>query len=221
MWNMSAQLIEQPFGIAVFGSAIMRVSPDVASITVAVGRMENKARDAFAKARKGSESVTSFLRQAHVSEFGSSRITLNTHYAYEKNVNTFKGYVARISYNVVLRDLDRTEEILSGLIEAGASEVQSVTFQTSRLKELRAEVRQQAVAAAREKALNYCAAASVTLGRLLHIDDVDPNAVSGRAEGHSMRESATVDESPEIKAFDPGAITVAGAVKLAYAIGAE
>ena len=47
---------------------------------------------------------------------------------------------------------------------AGANELTSVTFQTTRLKEVRADARRRAVAAAREKAELYCSAAGVSAG---------------------------------------------------------
>jgi hypothetical protein len=53
--------IEQPFGISVFGSALLRVSPDFATIRAAVTRLEEKPSEAFTKARKGAQAVTSFL----------------------------------------------------------------------------------------------------------------------------------------------------------------
>ena len=42
-------------GIRVFGSAVLRVAPDTASIVVAVSRTEQKPETAFAKAREGAQ----------------------------------------------------------------------------------------------------------------------------------------------------------------------
>lgn len=86
-----------------------------------------------------------------------------------------------------------------------------------RLKEVRAQARQQAVQAAREKAEIYCVAAGITLGPVIHIEDVNPDQLQGR-EGHVIRELQPDDEGP-VQAFNPGSITVAGAVMVAFELG--
>lgn len=116
----------------------------------------------------------------------------------------------------MLRQLEKMEDVLAGIVDAGVNEVNGVDFQTTRLKELRAEARRRAVTAAREKAENYCNAAGVNLGKILHIEDVNPDVLCGR-EGHVIGEIQP-DDSGEMQAFDPGSITVGAAVIIAYKI---
>ena len=110
--------------------------------------------------------------------------------------------------------MDKVDAVLSGLIAAGANNRTSVTFQTTRLKELRADARRRAVMAAREKAELYCGAAGVAVGAVLAIEDVNPESLSGRSEGHTYREPAAVDFSGEPGAIDPGAFTFGAAVTI-------
>lgn len=205
-----------PSSVRVFGSAILRVAPDTASIVIAVSRLEQTPKDAFAKARKAAEAVSACLQKAGLEEFGASRISLAQEFKYANYENRFAGYRARIGYNVVLRDLDRVDAVLTELIDAGANELSSLTFQTTRLKEIRADARRRAVAAAKEKAALYCDAAGVSLGAVIAIEDVNPEALSGRNEGHVYREPLAVDDSGELKAVDPGAITVGAAVVIYF-----
>jgi uncharacterized protein YggE len=116
----------------------------------------------------------------------------------------------------LLHDLDRTEEILTGIVDAGANEIKAVDFQTSRLREVRADARRRAVEAAREKAENYCEAAGVTLGPVIHIEDVNPTRLRG-GEGHIAAGAQMDDEAPT-RAFDPGSIMVGGAVIIAFGL---
>ncbi len=207
-----------PNTVKVFGSAILHVAPDNASIVVAVSRLEQKPKEAFAKASRGAEAVHAYLQRAGVKDFGASRVSLSQQFHFTGGERRFLGYQARIGYSVVLRDLDRIEEVLTGLIDAGANELTSVDFQTTRLKEVRADARRRAVAAALEKADVYCRAAGVTLGRVTTIEDANPDALSGRNEGHVFREPVA-DDMGEQKAIDPGAIAVGAAVYLICAIG--
>jgi uncharacterized protein YggE len=204
--------------VRVFGSAVVRVAPDTASIVVAVSRIEQKPEVAFAKAREASQAVNTYLHNAGVNDFGSSRVTLSQEFRYTNGENRFVGYQAKIGFNVVLREMDKVDALLSGLIAAGANDLTSVTFQTTRLRDIRADARRRAVAAAREKAELYCEAAGVVVGRVLAIEDVNPESLSGRSEGHTYREPEAIDDSGEPGAIDPGAITVGAAVNVVYQI---
>ena len=159
------QAIERPFGISVFGSSITRIEPDIASLKFAVSRLAQQPKEAFREAHAGTQNVRAFLTQAEISDVSTSRVTLSQTFRYTGNEQRFAGYTAKIAFHVLLHDLERIEDLLSGVVEAGANEVSTVEFQTSRLKEIRAEARRRAVAAAREKAENYCTAAGIALGR--------------------------------------------------------
>lgn len=209
-----------PRGVRVFGSAVIRVAPDIATILVAVSRLEQQPDPAFAAARKAAQTVSAYLQRRGTQDVGSSRITLAQEFRYANGEQRFVGYAARIGFSVVLRNMDQVEETLTGLIGAGANELTSVTFQTSRLREVRADARRRAIAAAREKAELYCSAAGVIAGSVLAIEDANPEFVTGRNEGHVHREPA-IDDPGEAKAMDPAAISVGAAVHVLYAINAK
>ena len=119
--------------------------------------------------------------------------------------------------DLILRALDRIEEILVGVVAAGASEIAGVEFQTTRLEEARAKARRRAVEAAREKALVYCTAAGVTLGLPVHIEDVNPDVLGGGGEGHATPIKPPNDDVGTLRAFDPGWISISAAVQIMYA----
>lgn len=216
--NETTTTIRVSNGIKVFGSSLVRVAPDIASILVAVSRLEQEPKDAFTNAHAGAKAVHDYLTSANITEVGSSRVTLTEEHRYDRGESHFAGYKARLGYSIVLRDLDRVEEIVIGLIAAGANELTSVTFETSRLKDIRAEARTRAVAAARQKADVYATASGVTVGDVIAIEDINPEVLSGRYEGH-VRQEPVIDDSGDIQAIDPGAITVGGAVSVVYALG--
>lgn len=206
-------------GVTVFGSAVIRVEPDLASIVVAVTRVEQKPDAAFAKAREGARSVAAYLKREGVEDFGSSRATLANEFRFERGESRFVGYQGMIEFNVVLRDLDRLDALLTGVLGAGANVLRSVAFQTSRFKELRAEARRMAVQAARAKAELYCAAAGVAPGAVVSIEDVNPESLANRSEGHHVSPPAvTVEDTADPGPMNPGAISVAAAVRIRYRI---
>lgn len=216
----NSQPISTPFGVSVFGSALLRVTPDVASLHFSVSRIETQPKAAFESARKATNAVREFLRKSGISEVGSSRVTLSQEFKYSGGEQRFVGYGAKVGFHIVLVDLDRVEEILIGVVDSGANEVRSVTFETKALKQLRAEARKRAVEAAREKAQVYCEAAGVRIGSVVHIEDINPDILTGRNEGH-VRVQVEPDDSGDLRAFDPGAITVAGAVRVGFSINSD
>jgi hypothetical protein len=73
------------------------------------------------------------------------------------------------------------------------------------------------VAAAREKAENYCRAAGVSLGTVLHMEDVNPGVLRGTGEGHTSSEAPSDDAGPE-RALAPGSIIVGAAVSISFVL---
>ncbi len=209
------QAVQRPFGVSVFGSSIVRLEPDVASLKFAVSRLEQNPKDAFQKAHEATKCVRAYLAQSGLTEVASSRITLSQEFRYTGGEQRFVGYAAKVSFHLLLRDLDKMEAVLLGVLDAGANEIDAVEFQTSRLKEIRADARRRAVAAAREKAENYCQAANVTLGPVIHIEDVNPDALGGTRESHIIQEIQP-DDDGSLRAFAPGSITVGAAVTVAF-----
>jgi uncharacterized protein len=213
-------LLFTPHGVKVFGSAVVRVTPDTASIIIAVSRVEQKPEAAFARAREGAQAVNAYQRRAGANDFGSSLITLSNEFRHVSGEQRLVGYEASITFNVVLRELDKVDSLLSGLFAAGANHLTSMKFQSSRLKELRADARRRAIAAAREKAELYCQAAGVRVGTVLAIEDVNPEIISYSSHGHTYREPMAAEEEGVTGAIDPSAITVGAAVNVLYQIEA-
>ena len=207
---------QRPYTVTTFGSAIVRVSPDQATLRFAVARTEKNPGDAFQKAREAAGKVQTYLKEAGQADFGSSRIQLQEEIVFDQGVRRVDGYTARIAFQMLLGELDRVEEILIGLTDAGVNAIESVEYQTSRLKELREGARVRAVEAALEKADVYCRAAGVVRGEVTMIEDENPEAILGR-EGASMNlmEARAGKAAPS---FDPGEIVISGAVRIACEI---
>jgi len=211
---MSVQQTEH--AIVVFGSAILRVEPDMAALNFSVSRLDEQPGNAFQQTREAVQQVRTYLVQAEVTEVSTSRVKLSQSFRYEGNSQKFVGYLAEVSFNVLLNDLDQVEALLVGIIDAGVNNIGSVDFQTTQLKAMRAEARRQAVQAGREKAEVYCQAAGVELGRVIYIEDQNPDMLRGR-EGHvSAVQSFESDSGPQ--AFDPGSIVIGAAVKITFTI---
>ncbi|MFF4244545.1 SIMPL domain-containing protein [Streptomyces sp. NPDC001822] len=113
---------------------------------------------------------------------------------------------------IELRDLDSLETVLVEVVEAGANEVKGVEFDVRTKRELRAEARAAAVAAAREKAVLYAEAAGAQLGPVVHIKDVDDGQVQ------SYRAHGGHDDGGGEGDLTPGKVTVSAGVVLGFSL---
>lgn len=213
-----AQSIRNPNGISVFGSYVLRVEPNVVLVTVAVAHTKPEPSAAFAATRDAVAEVRAYLQRADVAaaDVQTSHVNLSAeHEGYGKE-RAFLGYQARVSLSVRLTDLRRFEEILAGVVQAGANQIQSTEFQTTRLGELRAQARRGAFAAGRRKAELYAVEAGVRLGDILHVEDLNPDGL-GRRESHGA-DVELESESDGLQPSAPGSIQVKAAVQLSFAI---
>lgn len=213
-----AQTIHNPFGITAFGSASVRVEPDIAAVTFAVSRLAQEPAAAFQATREAAQAVQNYLVRATVGDVATSQMRLSQSFRYTAGEQQFEGYLAKISFTILIRDLERLEEIVSGVITAGANELSETEFQTSQLKEIRAEARQRAVVAAQEKAQLYAAQAGVQIGAIVHIEDVNPDMLRGSQVGHMVREPQPADDAGPEAALNPGSIVEGAAVLIAFKI---
>lgn len=213
MFGQIHQTITTPLGINVFGSATIRVEPDIASIDFSTSRLEQQPKPAFQWVKQAAQSIREYLKEGRFENVGTSRVNLKQEFKHGE----FAGYRARASFNVLLHDLDRLEELLTGVVDAGVTRIGTITFHTTLLKEIRADARQRAVGAAREKAQLYCEAAGVELGSVIHIEDVNPESLRGWG-GHTRPPMPQLDDEGPLQAFDPGSIVVHGAVMIAFEI---
>ncbi len=214
------QQIEHPHGVTTFGSHVLRVSPDRAGIAVVINRVAAEPAAAFREAREATTAVRGFLRQHSVDDrdIRSSQIKLETRYRRVGGVDEFVGHRASVEISIALEKLDQLETLLVGVVEGGADQVRQVRFHTSRLREHRATARVAALQAARDKAELYCKAAGVKLGKVLHIEDTDPSRAGRRGYGHAVDQDMVDAADNGSGAYDPGAISVAGAVVVSFAI---
>lgn len=214
---MDQQAIMSPLGVTVFGSATIRVAPDIAIINFTSVTTQPTAAEAFKGNREASQKIQGYLSEAKFRESGVSQVNLEEALVYENGAHKFIGYRATTSFRVILRDLTQLTVLLEGVVDAGASRIQSIAFQTSQLKTLRVEARQKAFLAAREKAEEFCAIAGVKLGKVIHIEDNNPDPLQRQNRGHEQMSTPAGDEQ-DAKAFDPSSIAVVGAVVVAFAI---
>lgn len=210
------QTIINPFGISVLGSALVRTEPDFAVLEFNAIGSQPQPRAAFSQSRETANAICKFLRESHVRDFAVSPPFLTPVMGYGEDGPHVAAYAAKMGFNVVLPDLGVLESILSGVFESGNVEMSPVEFRSSLLQEKRAQAREMAIDAAREKAGALCQAAGVHLGDVVHIEDQNPAILRLKDSPH-QRVEIPIDET-EPGAFSPSSIVVAAAVVVSFSL---
>jgi uncharacterized protein YggE len=213
------QSIQRPSGVDAFGSCVIRVEPDFASIRFAVTRVASHPRDAFEQARVAARTVRDCVRQLGVPDGDVAAADTTLVEAFSQGAERKKiGYEAVVAFHVILRDLPRLEALLAGVVDAGADRIFSVHSKTSRLKEVRRQARERAVQSARTKAEDLARAAGAQLGHPLHIEDINADEFGRRSHLPDVDLAGHDDTASVAEAESPGSIAVAAAVMVCFAL---
>ena len=142
-----AQSIHRPNGVNAFGSCLIRVDPDYASVRVAVTRIAAHPKDAFEASRTAAQAVRERIRTIGVpdGDVRASDVTLTEAFGGTPQERKKIGYEATVPFHLILRELAKLESLLSGVVDAGADRIISVHPKTSRIREVRKEARARSV----------------------------------------------------------------------------
>lgn len=205
-----------PRTITVIGQAELKVVPDEFVITFGV---ETKAKTANA-ARLDNERQTAAIltkiraRKIEPKYIKTEHFGLSPEYTGRYEDRKLKGYDADRRVSVIVRDASIVEPLLAEIFEAGANRLYSVTFHSSKIEAQLADVRLQAVKAARDKAAAMAGVLGQQLGAPLKIDEQHgqgarisnfayannaPSGPSGTLATGKLRIAASVEITFEIK----------------------
>ncbi len=210
-------LINQPWGVSVSGHGTASVEPDHALINFAINRLTSQPGTSLAEAKSAAATVRASLRAHEVpdGDIKSSRTNVHSIWDGHGTSRRLVGHQCRIEFAVQINSLDVVETCLVDLVDAGADELLSVTYDTTREPDLLADARRQAIESATAKARAYAQAAEITLGPVVHIEDLEqqhPGVRLGRA--------AVSAGGTEGDPLQPGAVVVTAAVMVGFSISA-
>ncbi|GGL12400.1 SIMPL domain-containing protein [Deinococcus radiotolerans] len=210
-------IIERPVGVSVFGSSLKRVPPDRAVLHFVVRHTDPDAKQAYARTQADMLTIAAHLNGESSMTYGQSGIELYLSERSRRDESSPAPYTARVNFEVHMTDLTRLESLMADLVALHVHHFTGTHFTTTGLRDIRQQVRREAVWAAREKAMLYAEEAGVLLGRLLHIQDLNPDQLR-RHNGHISE--PIFDEllvTPDTS-LHPNSVTVGAAVTLVYAL---
>lgn len=200
--------------ITVTGEGTVSAAPDMATVQLGVTEEADSAAVAMERTSAAMGAILETLADSGVEPRDIQTTNINLSPRYGRPVDNRQpevtGYIASNMVMVRVRDLAALGPVLDALVQEGANAINGISFAVSDSAALESEARARAVADARAKAEEFAAAAGVTLGPVLSIDE------GGASRPQPLMRSMAMDESVPIAA---GEVDLSAFVTITYAIG--
>lgn len=195
--------------VSVVGEGRATLTPNLATIQVGVETTD----ETLAAAQADNAALSTALRE-RLRERGIAPRDIQT-VAYQVGRDHGpegpRGYRVNNLIRVTVRALDTLGATLDAAIEAGANQVQQITFRASDPGAAQRQAREAAMADARARAEHYAALAELRLGEVLAIAETGttppPHALGGMM--FAMRATTPID---------PGEETITATIQITYAL---
>jgi hypothetical protein len=182
---------------------MVSAAPDIAVANIAISVEGSTAKVAQNSASVKSKSVVDYLKKAGIkdADIKTSGYNIYPQYDYSNSTQRIRGYQVTQSLAVKIRDLDKTNTILDGVVSAGANQVNSLQFQIDKQDELKAEARKKAIADANAKAKELEDELGVDLGHIVSFSESSNDVYPIRyAKDSAMGMGGAVAPVPELPA---------------------
>ena len=159
--------------VTVYGTAELKVVPDVVDISVGV---EIRGRDLAALIEQQTNRVTetiAVIRKAGVDakDIQTDFANVSPIYSNSKNGRNLDYFIAKKGIAFTLKDTAKFDALMAALIQSGVDRVRSVSFRATDIRKYRDQAREIAVTAAREKAVALAAKLDQKIGKAFSIDE--------------------------------------------------
>jgi len=202
--------------IVVSGKGVVKAAPDVAYIIIGVERTEKTASDAQKIIAKKMNSILVSLEKIGISKdkIETTNISLYPKYNYNQGKSTLAGYTARNEINVTIDNLDNVGKVIDASINAGATNVNRISFGLKNNAAHKKSALTKAFDAAKEKAQAIAQASSLNLKKIKSILESDAQIIPPPAAFRSMQAAGlgAAAETP----ITPGNVEVRGNLTVVY-----
>lgn len=219
---------EGPTTISVSGTSEVMAIPDVAQFSFSVRAEGETATKAQAVSAKSINTIMDFLTGNGVEEkdIKTEGYNLFPKYHYEQRPCTVNycppgesiqdGFEVSQTITVKVRDTNKAGELLSGVGEAGATDISGLSFSIDDTDNLKQQARREAIIKAKEQAILLADALGVKLGKMVSYYEEDPFMPSPYyGMGVDMMAKAELVSAPDIPT---GESTITSRVNLVFEI---
>jgi uncharacterized protein YggE len=161
--------------VSVSATGSVAAEPDIAHVTAGVVEEGDTAKEAIARNSAAMAKVVAALKSAGIASKDLQTTSLNVDPRYTQAKDgrpaRISGYRVSNQVRLTVRDVKKLGDVLDEAIEAGANQINRISFGVANAETIKDEARKQAMANARRRAELYVAAAGVKLGPVLRISE--------------------------------------------------
>lgn len=202
--------------ITVSGSSIKVVKPHYSTLHTQIRVISPSIEGSFSKVKEVLKTINSNLTAIGLEpeDLVASAINQGAEYSWQKSSKILKGYYSNCSLQIKVTNLDNIHKVYNELSKHQAISIGHSEFGRNDKDDLQYEVLQQAIKKAMAKAEAMTAAAGVSLGKVLHIQENSIPQISKRRE---MLMSSRAADSEQIAATI-GSVTIREAVIVEFGL---
>lgn len=156
------------------GQGKVLAKPDVAIVELSIVTEALTSKAAQDDNSKKSKAVVDFLKRQNIEESDIKTTGYNIYpqYRYPNNGKPeISGYQVSQTLQVKVRDLQKTDDVLAGIVSAGANQVNQLQLTIDDPDKLREQAREEAIKEAREKAAKLKEQLGIELGRVVNFSE--------------------------------------------------
>lgn len=167
---LQAQEMKQIPTINVSGEGKIKVTPDQAAISISVETKGAKAVDVKKENDTKIDAVLKYIKKMNIAkeDYQTQRVSLYPNYDYEKKKTS---YIATQTVYVLLKDLNKYDALMDGLVDLGINRIDNVEFKSSKIDQLQSDARKLAIKDAKAKAEDFVSVLNQKVGKALTISD--------------------------------------------------
>lgn len=170
--GQSAQAVTSPIRqITVVGQGEAKGAPDTASIQLGVQTEAPTAREALTNNNTQMEALVAKLKEQGIDSKDIQTSNIGIYPRYDNNGRSVEAYQVSNSVTIRIRNITQTGALLDKVVDAGANNVNGISFLINDPTQLQQSARDAAIADARSRAEAMAKAAGVTLGQVLAISE--------------------------------------------------
>jgi uncharacterized protein len=206
-------------GITVQGTGVVILKPDVVNLNVGVQYKAPTVAEAQKMSADTSAKITEALKSAGIKaeDIKTVNYTINPNYEYQPNQPPkLDGYQITNSLQVIIRDVNKTGEIIDAASNAGANLISGINFTVENNTEALKQARAAAVDDAKAKADQLAAAGKISVGSIVNIVELAQN---GEPQPIAMAAGKAADASVANTQIESGQLKVVVNVQVTYAVG--
>lgn len=202
-------------GVTVSGEGTVYVNPDQVVVNFGVENKGDFVKEVKSQTETAVDKILKFLDKAGIEskDIQTQYVRLNKVYDYQTKVYE---YSSSQSISVKIVDIEKYEEIITGLMEAGVNQISNVTFGSSKVEEYETQARIKAVQNAKKKASEYAEALGQKIGKAMIITDAQNTRVFTPRLAFKVQTEADVSDEKDFLA--PGQLAVSANVRVTFTL---